>query len=135
MAEVILVCGGRSFGCRASSALSDRKLLFDRLGQSPLPSLIISGGAPGADSLAEYWARKNGIHAAVVMPIWSKYGNKAGPLRNAAMLRLKPDRVIAFPGGRGTENCIRQAEEAGIPVEKVGWSECKHFEEAPDAAA
>jgi predicted Rossmann-fold nucleotide-binding protein len=28
----------------------------------------------------------------------------------------KPDLVIAFPGGRGTADMIRQAKEAGVPV-------------------
>ena len=30
-----------------------------------------------------------------------------------------PDLVIAFPGGRGTENMIKQAEAAGIPVRRI----------------
>jgi UDP-N-acetylmuramoylalanine-D-glutamate ligase len=33
----------------------------------------------------------------------------------------KPDLVVAFPGGRGTENMVKQAEAAGVPVKKVGW--------------
>lgn len=110
---IVLVCGGRDFkDCWAVT----RALVEE----GPIPSLVIHGGAPGADRLADEVARFNGIHVAVVNALWGHYGAKAaGPLRNAAMLRLSPDKVIAFPGGRGTENCIGQAEEVGIPVERV----------------
>ena len=33
--------------------------------------------------------------------------------------RGKPDLVIAFPGGRGTEDMVTRAERAGIPVRRV----------------
>lgn len=41
---------------------------------------------------------------------------KVGPKRNRKMLELKPDGVVAFPGGRGTMDMIRAATEAGVPV-------------------
>ena len=42
---------------------------------------------------------------------WTKYGKSAGPIRNAEMLRFgKPQLVVAFPGGDGTENMIGQAK-------------------------
>lgn len=38
------------------------------------------------------------------------------------MLReSKPDGVAAFPGERGTLNCIDQAEKLGIRVMWYGW--------------
>jgi predicted Rossmann-fold nucleotide-binding protein len=40
-------------------------------------------------------------------------------MRNARMLTYKPDLVIAFPGGRGTEDMISQARTAGVTVTKV----------------
>jgi ABC-type Fe3+-hydroxamate transport system substrate-binding protein len=45
-----------------------------------------------------------------------KYGPSAGPIRNGRMLEYKPDLVIAFPGGRGTANMVKQARKAGIAV-------------------
>jgi hypothetical protein len=30
-----------------------------------------------------------------------------------------PDRVLAFPGGRGTRNMVFQAKRAGVPVEEI----------------
>jgi hypothetical protein len=48
--------------------------------------------------------------------LWDKLGPKAGPLRNAAMLLLKPDLVIACPGGKGTANMIKLARDKDIDV-------------------
>jgi len=31
----------------------------------------------------------------------------------------KPDLVVAFPGSKGTENMIRQAQTAGVPVHLI----------------
>lgn len=115
----VLVCGGRDY--------DDRQAVERRLAQRPFPSLVIHGGsgyvrqgkAYGADYLAAQVAYSFGIHVAEVRALWDAYGRQAGPLRNAAMLRLQPDLVLAFRGGRGTENCIAQAEAAGIRVERV----------------
>jgi len=41
---------------------------------------------------------------------------RAGPERNAAMLGLGPDLVVAFPGGSGTAGMVRLAKAAGVEV-------------------
>lgn len=79
-------------------------------------TMLIEGGADGADLLAEQWADANGIHYARVPALWHAHGRSAGPRRNEAMLLLSPDGVIAFPGGRGTAHMVRIATEAGIKV-------------------
>lgn len=110
----LLVCGGREY--------SDRERAFARLdsihGQRPI-HVIIEGGANGADSLARAWARSRGVICATVNAVWDKRGRGAGPQRNAAMLSLNPDGVLAFPGGRGTENMVQQARDAGVKVLEV----------------
>lgn len=110
---IVLVCGGRRF--------EDARLMRATLIEAGLTSsdVLIHGGATGADAHAEYEARAIGCHTARVDPLWNRHGNAAGPLRNAAMLRLRPDKVIAFPGGRGTANMVRQAEEVGVAVQVV----------------
>jgi hypothetical protein len=51
---------------------------------------------------------------------WKQYGKSAGYRRNTQMLEEgKPDIVIAFPGGRGTEMMCEIAETAGITVRRV----------------
>lgn len=44
----------------------------------------------------------------------------AGHIRNTQMLvECKPDLVVAFEGGKGTANMVRQAEAAGVRVLKA----------------
>lgn len=52
---------------------------------------------------------------------WKKHGKAAGPIRNRRMLTAPggTDLLIAFPGGAGTADCVRQARELGIPVLEV----------------
>lgn len=109
----ILVCGGRNFADKAAvdSALAPYEGSV---------SLVITGNAPGADSMAEVWAAKRGIPLAIYPAHWRAFGKGAGPRRNAWMLEYaKPDLVIAFPGGTGTANCVEQARERGIRVLEV----------------
>ncbi|QOR55749.1 MAG: hypothetical protein YHS30scaffold667_45 [Phage 65_10] len=103
-----LVCGGRTF--------SDAAALDRALGLLPI-TLLIHGGAPGADRLAGDWAHAHGVPYRVYFAEWNKHGRSAGGLRNTRMLvEGKPDVVVAFPGGYGTANMVRQARAAGVPV-------------------
>lgn len=107
----VLVCGGRGY--------SDLTRLFWELDHIQ-PSLIIEGGATGADALARRYADKRGIQLQTFEAEWSKYGNAAGPIRNRKMLNEgKPDLVLAFPGGKGTLDMVRRASVAGVPVQRV----------------
>lgn len=113
----VLVCGGRDY--------SDRRRLYaemDRLYEEHGKrfSTLIAGGANGADTLAHDWAGYKGLSTDIYRANWKRDGRAAGPLRNARMLREgKPDLVVAFPGGRGTANMVKQAREAGVLVIEV----------------
>jgi len=107
----VMVCGGRDF--------ADREALFlamDRANARRAISMVIVGGASGADALASEWAEARGIHCAVVKAMWKFYGKAAGPMRNRAMLLLYPEAVIAFPGGNGTADMCNAAEDDEIVV-------------------
>jgi hypothetical protein len=109
---VVLVCGGRDF---ADEALFDREM--DRIHKDKSITRIVHGDAAGADSLAELWARRHGIQTVAYPADWETLGRAAGPLRNQRMLvEERPDVVVAFPGGSGTANMVRLAEEAGVLV-------------------
>lgn len=110
----LLVCGGRDY--------SDRETVFSRLDSIHAKrniTLLIEGGATGADSLARAWGRSRGVHVATIHALWETSGRGAGPQRNAAMLSLSPDGVLTFPGGRGTANMVQQAKDAGVKVVEV----------------
>lgn len=103
-----LVCGGRCYvnGKHVSSVL-------DKF----MPNEIVCGGASGADDLAVDWAKRHGKVVHIYFPDWDTEGSAAGPLRNQKMLdEEKPDVVLAFPGGKGTDDTIRRAHKAGICV-------------------
>jgi len=83
----------------------------------PRGSIVIEGGAHGADTIAGETAFELGFHVAMVTTLWDKYGRSAGFKRNEAMLLLRPDVVYAYPlGDPGTRRMIEIAEKAGIPI-------------------
>lgn len=111
----VLVCGGRDY--------ADRDAVFSVLNVLQAErgiALLIHGAARGADSLGAEWAASRGIEVLrfpVTPAMWHTQGKKAGPLRNGRMLAEgNPDGVVAFPGGPGTADMIRQAEAAGVKV-------------------
>lgn len=83
---------------------------------------IISGGATGADSVAIDWAIVNWCTFDEYKADWDRYGYKAGPIRNAQMLREgRPSIVMAFPGGGGTADMVAQARMANVKVIAVPY--------------
>lgn len=108
----ILVCGGRNY--------NDSKRVFEFLDKFHLEnniSVVIQGGAKGVDTLAALWALDKGIEALCFPANWAKFGKAAGHFRNKQMLdEAKPDKILAFPGGKGTQNMISQAKLAQVPV-------------------
>ena len=85
------------------------------------PIVIVTGGCPtGADRMAEEWAHRAGVEVEVWLADWAAYGRAAGPIRNGRMVAAGARYCLAFPlqGSRGTEDCIRRAEAAGIPVQR-----------------
>lgn len=88
--------------------------------------VLVHGACPtGADAHADFWGRHSTMHG---IPIhverhpadWEQYGKAAGPIRNADMVALGADVVLAFiqPDSRGTRNCVELAEKAGLKVAK-----------------
>lgn len=115
----LLVCGGRNF--------NHEKWLYrilDEMQEKTSITLIINGGAAGADKFAREWAKLNAVPVKRLDAEWRRYGKAAGPIRNQAMLALKPDLVVGFMGGSGTMNMLTLAREASIPT--------LHFYQPPD---
>lgn len=113
---IVLVCGGRDYANwhRVYQVL-------DHIHEKVKPiSLIIHGGADGADKLAGQWADDTELPAMEVKADWKRYGTGAGPVRNQRMIDdWHVDIVVAFPGGRGTEDMIKRALNANIPVKRI----------------
>lgn len=108
----VVVTGGRDY--------ADVAFVFSQLdlihARTPIEALA-TGGATGADSMALSWANDRQVPLHTFKPDWAEYGRSAGPRRNREMLdEFKPDLVLAFPGGRGTEDCVSAAKRRKIHV-------------------
>jgi hypothetical protein len=111
----VLVCGGRDF---RNHIVANKAL--DLLDKEHKFTVVIDGMAKGADELGFNWALSRGVKTERYRADWDAYGRSAGHIRNKQMLvEGVPDLVVAFPGGAGTANMIKQAEAAGIQVKRV----------------
>lgn len=77
---------------------------------------IVSGGASGADSLAQQYAQEKGILIKVYPADWKKYGRAAGAIRNKEIVHTA-DYIFAFWDQRspGTKNCLEFANKHNKP--------------------
>jgi hypothetical protein len=115
----VLVTGGRTF--------NDRPWLWAGLdllhSKAPITE-IIEGGATGADCRAAEWGHARGVKVTEVRAEWEKHSvnlkhgqkNPAGLIRNNEMVKLRPDVVLATPGGAGTAHMVAASKKAGLRV-------------------
>jgi hypothetical protein len=125
----ILVCGSRYWddGAAVHAGIFGLTALA---GDDP-DTIIIEGGARGADAEAASWARAFAPLLHERYPAdWDTHGKAAGPIRNRRMLgRLLEGHpaeqryVLAFKDGfdwtlkrGGTEHMVRIAKAAGVPT-------------------
>lgn len=116
---IIVVTGGRDF---------DNEIMVFSALDVIYPDILIHGGASGADALADKWAKSRAKVHICYPAEWKENGKAAGPIRNRDMLLFAQSLVVnnkftgsclgllAFPGGRGTMNCVKTAKELGISV-------------------
>ena len=113
--RVVLVCGGRDY-----SDLGQVFGVLDALHAARPITSIVHGDAPGADQLGGAWGRSREVHVTACPADWSRHGRSAGPIRNARMLSVyAPALVVAFAGGRGTADMVRQSKRCGVEVVEV----------------
>ena len=82
--------------------------------------VIVSGGAKGADSLAEKYASERHFNIIIHRADWNKHGRAAGMIRNGLIVS-DSDVLVAFWNGssKGTKNTIDRAKKKGIPVHVI----------------
>jgi predicted Rossmann fold nucleotide-binding protein DprA/Smf involved in DNA uptake len=107
----LAVIGSRTF--------TDYKLLCLTLDKYEI-SAIVSGGADGADSLGQRYAKDKGLKILIIYPNWNKDGKSAGFKRNREIIE-KCDKVVAFwqNDSKGTANSISIAKELNKEVEVI----------------
>lgn len=113
--NAVIVTGGRTYG--------DCNKVFSVLDKLQ-PTMVIQGGATGADAIARRWASERGVRCLTLPADWKTHGKAAGPIRNKEMINLGYARtVVAFPGDAGTKNCVEQARRAGLKIFEVRHDE------------
>ncbi len=110
----VIVCGGRSY-----EPDGDHLYRLGLLLKSLDPEEVFSGGANGADKIGETWAMFEGVTIRKFPANWNNLGLRAGPIRNAQMVK-DADAVIALPGGTGTKDVLSKARKKGISVYVLG---------------
>lgn len=107
----VLVTGSRKW--------TDFEAIYERLSKLPKDTVIIEGGANGADILAGTAACSLKLKRIVVRADWDSFGKGAGAIRNRMMLGMDIDLVLGFRinNSAGTTDCIDEAQRRGIPVE------------------
>ena len=107
----IAVVGSRDF--------ANKRLMDDELSKLMPISQVISGGAIGADKMAERWARSNGIETQIFYPDHKRYRH---PYHHRNRLIAEAcDRLVAFWNGHstGTRYTIEYARRIGKPVSVI----------------
>lgn len=111
--NVLIVCGGRDF----CGTLFEKDCIEQTIAEFKLQknnTIIMSGGATGADTIALEWAHANEWNAMRVPAKWKSLGKPAGMARNLEMLELAVRMhaegseviVLALPGGVGTSGMV-----------------------------
>jgi len=113
------VIGGRCF--------NDQELMWPFLDTFE-PFILVSGGANGADSLAERYANSRGYDKIIHHAEWDKHKppegsnrkNPAGMIRNRLIVR-DADILIAYWDMKspGTGGCIRLAQRRKPPMKSI----------------
>jgi hypothetical protein len=144
----IIITGGRLFGHAGQHATPERTRqakeerdfvtttlvrelrvrtawAFDRL-------LVVVGDCPtGVDAITRDACDAWGLCVQAYVADWS-VGRRAGPERNGRMVADGAVHCLAFPGGNGTADCIRQAHRAGIQVTLMHPGPRRRYDPLPE---
>ena len=99
-----------------------------------MPIQVISGGASGADAMAEEWAKENTIEFQVFKPKHKDFPKKirryAAPHARNTLIVEHSDIIIAFWDGQstGTKDTIDKAIALGRKAYVFDYKTIKHFE-------
>ena len=108
-----LITGGRDY----RPTPEDEEWYLDLLHELQ-PTEVHHGAARGADAWAGMVAARNGFRVVEHPADWKRHGRAAGPIRNKEMaaLMFPVDKLVRFPGGKGTEDMTVRALLVGMEV-------------------
>ena len=107
------------YGIIDSRKITDKEFFIYKVNEvialEGMPALVISGGAVGADALAEEWAKENAIDFQVFIPQHKDFPKSirrfAAPHVRNTLISEHSDVIIAFLDGQstGTKDTIDKA--------------------------
>jgi hypothetical protein len=110
--KTILICGSRNW--------KNREVIRQVMLTLSADTVIVEGGAAGADSVAREVAHDLGLPVLEHKALWAQLGKAAGPMRNEQMVKTHPDQVFAFADdlgqSLGTADMVRRALREKIPT-------------------
>lgn len=115
----LIVAGSRDFN---DYHLLERELINLLRGKYPKDVEIVCGGARGADSLGERFAKEKGCNIKYFMADWDGLGKKAGFVRNAEMGKYANDCILFWDGvSKGTKHMYDLAIKYGIEPKVINY--------------
>lgn len=117
---IVIVCGGRNF--------TNTQLIYkalDTIDNNFGITVLVHGDCWGVDKISNTWGSVHSTIKCFPRPAnWRLNGKRAGPIRNREMIdEFQPDLIIAFPGGKGTENMKQLGRQHDIMVIEVDEGE------------
>jgi len=107
----VLICGDRNWSHSAP--------IYNLIHLLNNNTLVIEGGARGADTMAGDIAHAAGLTVLKIMADWANKGRAAGPIRNREMLGESPNLVVGFHenifDSKGTKHMIDISRNGGYP--------------------
>lgn len=116
-----------------SRSITDYKTVHSAIYEAPwIITEVVSGGAPGVDTLGEQAAAEFGIPVKLFPADWNKHRRAAGPIRNQQMAEYA-DALIAIWDGvsNGTADMIRRAKHHKLRIHIIKvpppWEDLDEF--------
>ena len=112
----LLITGSRNF----TDSVALKKAIEEvRKRQDETITIILHGGAKGADTLAQNWANENKVSTQIIKPNYKKYNGKTAPLiRNKELIKLADCTLALYTKERtgGTWYTSQETIKANKPL-------------------
>ena len=80
---------------------------------------VVCGCAQGVDTMGNKWADAHGIPVRHFPADWQKFGNRAGPIRNAKMADYADALICIHHNSPGSLNMLMQAQARDLKIFEV----------------
>jgi hypothetical protein len=106
----VIIAGGRT--------ITDYNLVLSAVAESGFTiTEVVSGMAPGVDTLAIQYATEHNLPLAEFWADWNTYKRAAGPIRNRQMAEYGEALIAIWDGeSRGTKNMIETAAKKNLQI-------------------